>query len=72
MGVGSGVAREQVGARTLGRRPWGPWGRRHWSTLFALILNVFLSRNLDQSTGQGCELDRILFEFKFEFEFNLF
>jgi len=41
----SGVARGgQVGARALGRRPWG-----RNSTLFAAILNVFLSRNLDQS-----------------------
>jgi len=37
----SGLARGggQVGARALGRN----------STLFAVILNVFLSRNLDQS-----------------------
>jgi len=34
---------KQVGARALGRRPWG-----RNSTLFAVILNVFLSRNLDQ------------------------
>jgi len=42
----SGVARrgEQVGARALGRRPWG-----RNSTLFAVILNVFLSKKLDQS-----------------------
>jgi len=33
----------QVGARALGRRPW-----RRISTLFAVILNVILSRNLDQ------------------------
>jgi len=33
-----------VGARALGRRPWGCN-----STLFAAFLNVFLSRNLDQS-----------------------
>jgi len=31
------------GARALGRRPWG-----RNSTLFAVILNMFLSRNLDQ------------------------
>jgi len=36
---GRGVAREQVGA-------W-PWMRN--STLFTVILNVFFSRNLDQS-----------------------
>jgi len=41
--VGSGVASGgQVGERALGRRPWG-----RNSTLFAVILNVFLSRNLD-------------------------
>jgi len=40
-GEGSGVARGQVGARALGRRSWG-----HNSTLFAVILNVLLSRNL--------------------------
>jgi len=40
---GSGVARGQVGARALGCRPWV-----RSSTLFAVILNVFLSRNLDQ------------------------
>jgi len=34
----------QVGARTMGHRPWG-----RNSTLFANILNEFLSRNLDQS-----------------------
>jgi len=33
-----------VRARALGRRPWG-----HNSTLFAVILNMFSSRNLDQS-----------------------
>jgi len=33
-----------VGARALGRRPWG-----RNITLFAVILNVFLIRNLDQS-----------------------
>jgi len=33
-----------VGARALGYRPWG-----RNSTLFAVILNMFLSRNLDQS-----------------------
>jgi len=31
-------------ARVLGRRPWG-----RNSTLFAVILNVFLSKNLNQS-----------------------
>jgi len=36
--------REASGARALGRRPWG-----RISTLFAVILSVFLSRNLDQS-----------------------
>jgi len=43
----SGVTRgegEQVGACTLGRRPWGCN-----STFFAVILNVFLSINLDKS-----------------------
>jgi len=35
---------EQVGARALGRRPSG-----RISTLFVVILSVFLSRNLDQS-----------------------
>jgi len=35
---------EHVRARALG---CGPWGRN--STYFAVILNVFLSRNLDQS-----------------------
>jgi len=40
----SGVARGASGARALGRRPWG--GN---STLFAIILNMFSSRNLDQS-----------------------
>jgi len=34
----------QLGARTLGRRLWEPN-----STLFAVILNVFLRKNLDQS-----------------------
>jgi len=33
----------QLGARILGRRPW-----ERNSTLFAVILNAFLSRNLDQ------------------------
>jgi len=33
-----------MGPRALGRRPWG-----RNSTLFTDILNVFLSRNLDQS-----------------------
>jgi len=33
-----------VGERALGHRPWG-----RNSTLFAVILNVFLSRNLDRS-----------------------
>jgi len=33
-----------VRARALGRRPWG-----RNSLLFAVILNVFLSRNLDQN-----------------------
>jgi len=33
-----------MGARALGRRPW-----ERNSTLFAVILNVFLSRNVDQS-----------------------
>jgi len=33
-----------VGSRALGRRPWG-----RNSTLFSVILNVFLSRSLDQS-----------------------
>jgi len=33
-----------VGARALGRRRW-----ERSSTLFTVILNVFLSRNLDQS-----------------------
>jgi len=43
----SGVAKgggDQVEAHALGRRPWG-----RNSTLFAVILNVFLIRNLDQS-----------------------
>jgi len=35
---------EQVGARALGCRPWG-----RNSTLFAVILNLVLSGNLDQS-----------------------
>jgi len=34
----------QVEARAPGRRPW-----RRIGTLFTVILNVFLSRNLDQS-----------------------
>jgi len=34
----------KVGARALGRRPWG-----RNSTLFAVILKIFLSRNLDKS-----------------------
>jgi len=43
--VASGVASGgQVGAHALGRRSWG-----RNSTLFAVILNAFLSRNLDQS-----------------------
>jgi len=33
-----------MGAHALRRMPWG-----RNSTLFAVILNVFLSRNLDQS-----------------------
>jgi len=32
-----------MGERALGRRPWG-----RNSTLFAIILNMFLSRNLDK------------------------
>jgi len=41
----SGVERGgQVGAHALGRKPWG-----RNSTLFAVILNAFLSKNLDQS-----------------------
>jgi len=34
----SGVARGQVGARALGRRPWG-----RTSTLFARLQNAFLA-----------------------------
>jgi len=41
-GVCSGVVR---GVK-WGRRPWG-----HNSTLFVVILNIFLSRNLDESMG---------------------
>jgi len=45
MTIPSGVARGgQVGALTLGRRPWG---EQH--TFYTVILNVFLSINLDQS-----------------------
>jgi len=33
-----------MGARALGCKPWG-----RNSTLFAVIFNVFLSRNLDQN-----------------------
>jgi len=51
MGFGSGgggghggVTREQVMARALECRPW-----QRNSTLFAVILNVFLSKSLDQS-----------------------
>jgi len=33
-----------VGEHVLGRRPWG-----RTSTLFVVILSVFLSRDLDQS-----------------------
>jgi len=43
----------QVGARALGRRPW-----ERNSILFAVILNVFLNINLDQSmlkNGYFCE-----------------
>jgi len=40
----SGIAGGQVGARALGRRPW-----ERNSTVFAVILNIFLSDNLDQS-----------------------
>jgi len=39
--AGGGV---QVRVRALGRRPW-----RRNSTLFTVILNVFLNRNLDQN-----------------------
>jgi len=43
--VRSGVARRgRVGACVLGRRPWA-----RNSTVFAVILNVFLSKNFDQS-----------------------
>jgi len=49
------------GARALGRRPW-----RRNSTLFAVILNVFLSRNLDQNMlknahflGKNCKSGRL-------------
>jgi len=43
-----------------------------------LILNIFLATytpgcaTMTLHANQGCELDQILFEFKFEFEFNLF
>jgi len=52
-----------VGARALERRPWG-----RNSTHFALIFNIFLSRNLDQSElknayilGKSCK-DRLSVE----------
>jgi len=42
--VARGVGGGQVEARALVRKPWG-----RNNTLFAIILNVFLSRNVDKS-----------------------
>jgi len=39
---------------------------------FSLIQYYFVNENNGHGLTQGCELDQILFEFKFEFEFNLF
>jgi len=46
---GEGGGGGQVGTRALGRRPW-----ERNSTHFAVSLNVYLSRKLDQSMLKIC------------------